>query len=44
VSRSMRQHAITSDIARQLGGITLNRRRLVKVLQERAEELGLDYR
>jgi len=43
VSRSMRQHSVTSEIARQLGGITLNRRRIAKILAQRADELGIDY-
>jgi hypothetical protein len=39
-ARSLRQHKITSQIARQLGGITISPRRLDKVMQKRLEEMG----
>ena len=38
--RSMNQHQITDAITRQLGGITLNRRRIPTVLRQRLEETG----
>ena len=39
-ARSLRQHRITSQIARQLGGITISPRRLEKIIQKRLEETG----
>ena len=39
-ARSLRQHRITSQIARQLGGITISQRRLNKIIQKRLEETG----
>ena len=41
-SRSLRQHRITSLIARRLGGITVNRQRLNAVVRRRLQELGED--
>ena len=41
-SRSLRQHRITSMIARRLGGITVNRQRLNAVIRKRLQELGED--
>ena len=41
-SRSLRQHRITSQIARRLGGITVNRQRLNAVIRKRLQELGED--
>tara|TARA_R100000030_G_scaffold44213_1_gene33376 strand:- start:142 stop:6552 length:6411 start_codon:yes stop_codon:yes gene_type:complete len=41
-SRSLRQHRITSMIARRLGGITVNRQRLNAVVRRRLQELGED--
>jgi hypothetical protein len=41
-SRSLRQHRITSQIARRLGGITVNRQRLNAVVRRRLQELGED--
>jgi flavin-dependent dehydrogenase len=40
IERSMRQHKLTSEITAQLGGITVNRRRMESVLAEQAESLG----
>jgi hypothetical protein len=40
IERSMRQHKLTSQIVTELGGITVNRRRQEKVLQEQADALG----
>ena len=39
-ARSLRQHKVTSEIARQLGGITISRRRIESVLRKRLEETG----
>ena len=39
-ARSLRQHRITSQIMRQLGGITISPRRLEKIIQKRLEETG----
>jgi hypothetical protein len=39
-ARSLRQHKITSQIMRQLGGITISPRRLEKIIQKRLEETG----
>ena len=39
-ARSLRQHRITSQIARLLGGITISSRRLDKIIQKRLEETG----
>ena len=39
-ARSLRQHKITSQIMRQLGGITISPRRLEKIVQKRLEETG----
>jgi hypothetical protein len=40
IERSMRQHKLTSEITAQLGGITVNRRRMESVVAEQAESLG----
>ena len=37
IAASIRQHRVTDEMARQLGGITVNRRRLATVMQERME-------
>lgn len=37
ISASVRQHRVTDEMARQLGGITVNRRRFATVLQENME-------
>tara|TARA_R110000751_G_scaffold2204_4_gene11753 strand:- start:7423 stop:10731 length:3309 start_codon:yes stop_codon:yes gene_type:complete len=39
-ARSLRQHRITSQIMRQLGGITISPRRLEKIIRKRLEETG----
>jgi hypothetical protein len=39
-ARSLRQHKITSQIMRQLGGITISPRRLEKIIRKRLEETG----
>ena len=41
-ARSLRQHRITSEMARMLGGITVSQRRYEKVLRSRLELLGED--
>jgi hypothetical protein len=40
VSRSMRQHSVTDEIARQLGGMAGNKRFLQRTMQRRAEDMG----
>jgi hypothetical protein len=37
IKASVRQHKITDEMARQLGGITVNRRRFAKVMQDRMD-------
>ena len=40
VSRSMRQHRVSDDIARQLGGITASQRAMQRIIQRRMEDMG----
>ena len=40
VRRSMRQHRVTDDIARQLGGITASQRAMQRIIQRRMEDMG----
>ena len=37
IKASIRQHRVTDEMTRQLGGITVNRRRLATVMQENME-------
>ena len=38
IESSVRQHRITDEMARQLGGITVGRRRFATVMQDRMED------
>jgi len=40
LSRSMRQHRVTDEIARQLGGITASQRSMLRIIQRRMEDMG----
>lgn len=40
LKRSMRQHRVTDEIARQLGGITATQRSMQRIIQRRAEDMG----
>ena len=40
LSRSMRQHRVTDEIARQLGGITASQRSMQRIIQRRMEDMG----
>jgi hypothetical protein len=40
LERSMRQHRVTDEIARQLGGITATQRSMQRIIQRRAEDMG----
>jgi len=40
LKRSMRQHRVTDEVARQLGGITATQRSMQRIIQRRAEDMG----
>jgi hypothetical protein len=40
LQRSMRQHRVSDEIARQLGGITASQRSMQRIIQRRAEDMG----
>jgi hypothetical protein len=40
LQRSMRQHRVSDEIARQLGGITTSQRSMQRIIQRRMEDMG----
>jgi hypothetical protein len=40
LQRSMRQHRVSDEIARQLGGITASQRSMQRIIQRRMEDMG----
>lgn len=40
VGRSVRQHRVSDEIARQLGGITASQRAMQRIIQRRMEDMG----